>query len=132
MINTKGIIAMKLIKNVVSGLIIIAFSSVSFATETKLPTPQPRFEPDAQYQVKNFTSNQVIVEALKGFKDGLVNLEKQLKDKKVDVAQVTLLLNAIQARQNQLAIVQNQRLINQNQKIIQLLEAQKNSLKNAP
>ncbi|TNF65574.1 MAG: hypothetical protein EP298_11530 [Gammaproteobacteria bacterium] len=123
---------MKQTKKLVLGLIVLAFSSVSFASETKLPTPQPKFEPDAQYQVEKYTSNQIIVEALKGFKGGLVNLEKELKGKKVDVAQVTLLLNAIQARQNQMVILQNQRIINQNQKIIQLLEAQKNSLKNAP
>lgn len=98
----------------------ILLVSVSFAS-TEIPTAKPAFEPNAEYQLQKLTSNAMVEQALEGFKGGLVDLEDKLKAKKLNVDQITLLLNALQARQNQLLIAQNQRMINQNQKIIQLL-----------
>ncbi|MCF6766111.1 hypothetical protein L3V82_10040 [Thiotrichales bacterium 19S3-7] len=121
-------------------ILAMASYTVSYAADVQLPTSPPKFEPSVQYQLEpsvqqqlmGLTSNETVATALKKFKHGLEDLESKLQDKKLDIGQVRLFLEAVQARQNQLMILQNQRVINQNQKIIELLEAQKKSFKNAP
>lgn len=94
---------MKLVK---IGLITLASS---LAVSTSYAEMTPSFD--------TLTSNATVSKALVEFKQGLTDFDKKLQAKKLNVQQVTLLLNAMQARQNQLMIAQNQ-------KIIQLLEKQ--------